>query len=458
MKPMGMADAVFYYSCTTGGSSDSFMLLVFESGDDSAPSIGRVIEHVAARAPRIPALNRCLREAPLGLEHPSWEASARPAQDHVRHHQLTGASWSDLENAVGRLLTTRVDPRDLPWLLHVITGVEHVPHVQGVATVVVLQISHALSDGVGTSKLLRALFTADPDDDAHIQFELDSHRPRTAPRLLTAILAAARAPHDLTKSRVDAWSARRAYRRHLVEGPGQTLRRSGAVPSTSLNGRIGQDRRVTIRPQPIDVLRRAPHTVTSSAVTATSVALQRYFDITGETVSGLAASVPVALPPSTEWSSSNRTIIGVVDMHADIDDLDRRAHAVAEDLRAERIRVLDEHILNMARADHLVPAPIVRTLVRRTARQPTRLSGEIGAQTNVVSVNRGPANLELCGSRSVFTAGFPYIDDGRGLTHGFFGLGDVVTTCTVSCPEAVPEPQFYADVLEQSVVDFGSPR
>ncbi|MGB2721749.1 MAG: hypothetical protein WBC54_18545 [Rhodococcus sp. (in: high G+C Gram-positive bacteria)] len=96
-----------------------------------------------------------------------------------------------------------------------------------------------------------------------------------------------------------------------------------------------------------------------------------------------------------------------------------------------------------------MPAPIVRFVQGRRFRRHDRSPSRVGAQTTVVSVDRGRADLELCGAVARFSAGFPFLEDGRCLNHGIFGLGTVATIAMVACPDAVPD----LDAYTQSLVD-----
>ena len=73
-------------------------------------------------------------------------------------HELDDNSWAGCLAAVNGLADDQLDPRVWPWRLHVFTPVDGIPTTPGAGTVAVLQIAHALADGVRSSALAALLF------------------------------------------------------------------------------------------------------------------------------------------------------------------------------------------------------------------------------------------------------------------------------------------------------------
>ncbi|CCQ14686.1 putative uncharacterized protein [Rhodococcus sp. AW25M09] len=442
MSRLDMKDAVYHFARDHGGSRDQFALLVFDSVDAPAPTFADVLAHVESRSPRIPGLGVRLRETLWGLDYPRWVRDDSPPRDHVVDHDLTEPSWDGVEAFIGELLSTRLDMRTLAWKLHVIRGARDAPLVQGAATLIVLQVGHALTDGSGVTRLLRALFV--PHGDPTIDTPLPGHTSpdstvRTALGVARGILFA---PVDLAISR---WEASRSLRAVLRTAMPPLL------PASSLNRAVGSSRAVRIVPLSAGEVRAVNSTVTVSALAAVGSSLRRYLSAVdssgGRDELGIAAMVPMALPPDCAWPSANRVVVGTVNLHVGIDNPEERPKHIARSLDRERTRVTGEPALRLARADERVPAPIVQFVQGRRFRRRIRNPEHVAGQTTVVSVNRGGADLELCGATARFTAGFPFLDDGRALTHGFFGLGDTVTVATVTCPEVMPSLGPYTQDL-----------
>ncbi|WP_253799199.1 wax ester/triacylglycerol synthase family O-acyltransferase [Nocardia amikacinitolerans] len=147
---------MFWLSART--RNDLFLLYSF--ADAGAPT-ETLRTAVAARSARIPALRVRLRETPGDLAYPSWVPCEYSADQFVEH-PLPRPDWAAVEAALGDLLGTGVDATVHPWKLHVFRGVAGAPMRASddeLATVVVLQMSHALADGRRAAGIARELFS-----------------------------------------------------------------------------------------------------------------------------------------------------------------------------------------------------------------------------------------------------------------------------------------------------------
>ncbi|WP_185756940.1 hypothetical protein [Nocardia bhagyanarayanae] len=157
MSSMAPQDAtMFWLSART--RNDLFLLYSF--ADTGAPT-ETLRTAVAARSARIPDLRVRLRETPGDLGYPSW-VSCEYSADQFVEHPLPRADWAAVEAALGDLLATGVDATLHPWKLHVFRGVAGAPMRDAddeLATVVVLQMSHALADGRRAAAIARELFS-----------------------------------------------------------------------------------------------------------------------------------------------------------------------------------------------------------------------------------------------------------------------------------------------------------
>ncbi|WP_237669151.1 wax ester/triacylglycerol synthase family O-acyltransferase, partial [Rhodococcus sp. BS-15] len=160
MDRLDIKDAIYHFARDRGDSRDQFSLTAFDSVDRAAPSFDEIVAHMEARAPLVPGLRLRLREAPLNLDYPRWVPDTSPLAERMSDHDLGGASWADFETLMGDLLRTRLDLREHSWHLYVVRGIGSAPLMQGPVTVVILQVGHALTDGLGVSKMVRALVRA----------------------------------------------------------------------------------------------------------------------------------------------------------------------------------------------------------------------------------------------------------------------------------------------------------
>ncbi|MGA9872024.1 MAG: WS/DGAT domain-containing protein, partial [Rhodococcus sp. (in: high G+C Gram-positive bacteria)] len=248
-----------------------------------------------------------------------------------------------------------------------------------------------------------------------------------------------------------------AYTRAHGGAPGTRATPRPAIPG---NADPTPQRVVHVVACPPATFRRGPFSVTTLALTAVGVATERFLAEFGlpapDTLNSL---VPMALPEDVPWPAANRIVNGTVDLHLEITDLAQRAEAIRLSLKAARRDVVDPHLLRWITAENRVPAPVFLAATRfQRSRAAVSHAVPQSVQSNltVVSVDRGDAELTLCGARALFTAGFPMLSAARSVSHGFYGLGDTLTVCIIACPDTFPAHARYADIVEQAVRDVAA--
>ncbi|MET8795326.1 wax ester/triacylglycerol synthase domain-containing protein [Nocardia sp. NPDC004568] len=442
MIPLAPPDATMYW-LSRRTRNDQFLLYCFA---ESTWENARLREAVGRRCAAIPELAVRLRPDPTGLSYPVWiPAEPDPAQ--FVTHRLDRPDWSELLAALGRLLGTGVDAGEHPWRLHVFRGIRDSPAPDPVVTVVVLQVSHALVDGRGASRIARALFTGSPGPGT-------TPGPRPLPRSGIAGRAGRAGlalPLDIARTLRRGLAAGRA-RTRLAEltAAGRVPPAAPGYPPGVLNV-PGEGSGHTVR---MLVCRTADfrmpgHSVTVVGLTVISLALQRYLRERGAAATALGAQVPMATPPRPGVRNNYRSL--GVDLAIGEEDPLRRAAAIAADLAARRERAVHP----LLDAQDAVTAALPALLLRRDVRNypidavPERITGH----TVVSSVDRGAADLRFGGAPVRFTAGFPAVGAVMHLTHGIHGLGDTVTLSLHADPAVVPDLDTYAALLRGAVRD-----
>ncbi|WP_280233156.1 WS/DGAT domain-containing protein [Nocardia cyriacigeorgica] len=247
----------------------------------------------------------------------------------------------------------------------------------------------------------------------------------------------------------------RAYRakRELAEltAAGDLPEAGGGFAPGVLNGpgEVG-GHRVRMIVCPAGELRVSGFSVTVVALTAVSMALERYLLGRGESADRLGAQVPMALTEPSAAHNNYRSL--GIDLFAGEPDPRRRAERIAADLAARRTRAAHPLLAVQDRVTAGLPAPILR---RDVDRYPIdTVPDSIAGHTVVSSVHRGPADLTFGSAPVLFTAGFPALGAVMHLTHGIHGLGDTVTISIHADPETVPELDEYADMVRTAVTAF----
>ena len=393
---MAAIDAQYYWM-SAKIPNDQFLLYAF---DGEPADFARAVEHVCQRARACPDLTMRVRER-SPLTYPQWVPSAVGPERVVRH-DLAAHDWRDCLAAAVALADHQLDVRRLPWRLHVFGPVLGIPGVPGPATVAVMQVAHALADGVGASAMAAWLFG------------------RAAPVSTPAPPSAGFLPRR-------AIDAARAHRR-LVRDTDAGLLAPGAGfrPLQSTNARPGGVRSVRTLVRRRSQL-RGP-TVTVAVLAAVSTALST---LLGEGADSLGAEVPMAKPGVPQAHNHFGNV--VVGLYPKL-GIDARVERIATDLANGRRRF--EHPATRAadRAFAAVPAALLRWGVAQfdADARPTQVAGN----TVVSSVNRGAADLSFGGARVALTAGYPALSPAMGLTHGVHGIGDTVAISVLAAESA----------------------
>ncbi|MBF6421908.1 hypothetical protein IU436_24785 [Nocardia farcinica] len=462
-------DAIMFW-LSRRSRNDLFLLYSF--ADRGRPT-AELRAALLTRARRIPDLAVRLREVPGDLNYPAWVPCAVLDSQIVEHRGV--ADWPGLESAVGELLGTGVDAAERPWRVHLFRGVGGAPGPAPdgeTATVVVLQISHALADGRRAAAIARELFGAGEDAAAGARWReghpgaAQADRPGAsggaasspaapapwAGDVVPAVLGALLLPVHIVRTVFRGYRAFRAQRA-LAESTA-----AGAVPPPTpgfapnpLNpAAVPTAHAVRMLVFAAAELRVPGRTVTVVVLTAVSVALSEYLAAQGHPVERLGAQVPMGSARNGKRLPRNNYRNLSIDLAVDEPELSARADRIAAALRAGRERA--GHPLTSAQ--DLVTAVTPAVFLHRDVRRwPLDLVPDsIAGHTVVSSVDRGPADLHF-GGPVRFTAGFPAIGSVMHLTHGVHGLGETVTVSIHADPAAVGDLDGYAAHLRAAVTE-----
>ncbi len=393
--------------------SDEFLLYGFAgSPGDLDAAMARIVD----RAHGCGELRLRLRDG-NPLTYPQWVVADTSPNQFVLH--AAGSSWPECLATVAGLSADQLDPRVMAWRLHIFPGVGEIPG-SGVGTVAVLQVAHALGDGLRSSALAAWLFG----------------RPTVVPRI------AAPEPFRGLRMSWRGFAAARAHRglvqdteagRVPPQADSRPALRSNALPEGLRSIRTVVRRRSRI-PGP---------TVTVGVLAAVSTALAAHLRESGDDPSLLGAEVPMA-KAGRRRAHNHFGNVGV-GLHPEL-SFDARIERIAEELEQRRRRAAHPAMAAANRASAAVPAPLLRWGVRKF--DPTLRSATVTGNTVVSSVNRGSADLRLGDSPVVVTAGFPALSPMMGVTHGVHGIGDTIAVSVHAAESAIGDIDSYVDRLD----------
>jgi len=430
-------DATYVLEADRGHHLDTLLFWVFDSGTGTPPTAAEITEHFRRRAGFWAPMNRRFVGVPGHLDHAYWVADDRPVEDRVVHDRRTGLDWQALIRVLEQLAATPLDVRATAWRIDVFHDVRNVPGTTTPGTVVVLRGNHSLITGPILNPLSEALF-GDRTEPVHFP-GLDPVVPRVN-RALAAARGITRAPRATV---------------HYLRTMGAALRDArtaaqGSAPPASLT-------RTVLNSEPGDrrtllVLRlgRAGSlptgfTVTALALTAMSVALERYLtDVAGQCPPDLTAFVTIAFADEVQAVGINSIDWADVALRPDIDSIRERAAAVLASL-VERREAASVRRLTDTNAIPSFLLPVELAAHRR--RVDARLGPRMHTMLTSIRIG-GDGPWALAGRPMLFGTLCPPLTSEATVTHGLIGLGDDLTLTVLTSPEIIRVPQRYAAHLE----------
>lgn len=395
--------------------NDQFLLYGFAG---AISDLGAALRRIGERARRCPELGLRIHERGP-LVYPEW-VSGEVAADQFAVHSVD--DWSDCLEAVTRLNDDQLDARVMTWRLHVFPSVASMPG-SGRGAVAVLQVAHALGDGIRASTLAAWLFGRD------------------------SWVAAVGAPPAFLGARLP-WRGYRAARAHrqLVRDTeaGLVASEAGSCPALRSNSRPDGTRGIRT------LIRRRSQlpgpTVTVGVLAAVATALSAHLRELGDNPSQLRAEVPMA--KTGERTSHNHFGNVGVRLHPDL-AVDERMTRIARDLERRRQRSAHPAMVAAGQAFEAMPAPLLRWGVAQF--DPTRRSPTVTGNTVVSSVNRGAADLVFGDAPVVLTAGYPGLSPMMGLVHGVHGIGDTIAISVHAAESAIGDIDAYVERLDAAL-------
>lgn len=396
--------------------SDQFLLYAF---DGCAADQHQALEEILLRARRCTDLGLRIDDAAF-WRHPAWVP--RPVtSEQIRVHDLAEPGWQHCLDAVSALTDDPLDAREATWRLHVFPRIEQISGA-GVGAVVVLQISHALADGVRASALAAYLLGRDTD----------------VPAVSGPSSSVATLPWR-------AWRSARLHRRLVHDTaaglvPPQAKSRPALRTNATPEGARHLHTLLCSRAQFTGV------TVTVAVLAAIAEALSGHLRDIGEDPTQLGAEIPMAKGgPRRAFNHFGN--VGV-DLFPDLDP-PARVRAIAAEMYARRRRGTHPAMRAESAAFAAVPAPVLRWGMGHF--DPNVRSPTVTGNTVVSSVNRGPKDVTYGGATVVLTAGFPSLSPMMGVTHGVHGIGDTVAVSVHAADSAIGDLDAYLDRLRHAL-------
>jgi diacylglycerol O-acyltransferase / wax synthase len=408
-------------------------------------------------------LARSFREkvvhVPFNLDHPYWiEDRDFDLEYHVRHIRLPEpGDWRQLCIQAARLHARPLDLTKPLWEFTVVEGLDAIPGLPVGSYAIISKVHHACIDGVSGVDLIEAIHDLEPEPEERLP-----SRPWSGEREPNPLELVMRAQvNNFTQPFRFAEVLARSVPVVGRLGQGMMERRfdrtNVAPPRTRFNRPVSAHRVFEGRSfdlAEVRAIKRAVEGATINDVILTIVggALREYLDAKHELPeSPLIAMAPISVRTADEKNAmGNRVAAMTVMLGTDIADPVERLQAVHE--AASQSKDMTNAIGAKLMTDYSQFIPSTTAALATRLYTEYGLADQFNLPFNCVVTNvPGPQIPLYCaGARLVTQFGLGPVFDGMGLIFPVFSYCGQIMISLTACREMVPDPEFFAECLQQS--------
>ncbi len=418
-----------------------------------APSHAEMRGMVASKLPQVARYRQVVRPVALIAGRPVWVDDEHfNLEYHLRRTALPEPGGeSELRRLVGRLMSQQLDRSRPLWEMWAVEGLEEGKWA------VISKVHHCMVDGVSAADLLTVMLDSEPVP-APLEDDLEAWSPRPAPGgpelLVRALADDLLSPYQLVQSLLSA--QQRAQRaRDTARGLLRMSTVLAPTPSTSLNGRLGPQRRWAWSRARLSDIKTVQHALggTVNDVVLASIAggFRELLISRGEDADRtIRTLVPVSVrSPSEHGEYNNRVSAIFAELPVSMDDPVGRLDSVRAqmaDLKSSKEAVAGEVLTSLG---GFAP-PMLLALGERLG---TRVSQR---NVNTVTTNvPGPQHpLYAAGRRMVEAVGYVPLGGHVRIGVAIFSYDGALTFGVTGDYDTAPDIDVLCEGIEHSLADL----
>ncbi len=462
MKQISNTDAVFFYADTPHTPSVVGGVSIYDPS--SAPGgkvrFMEILQYMRERLHLWEPFRQKLVRVPMDLDLPYLANDPDfDLEFHVRHIALPKpGDWKQLCILLARIYSRPLDMNRPMWEMYVIGGLDNIDNIPKGSFAVLIKIHHILTDGVSAIALMEAIHELDPEasrDKGTDSFDgTDESLPtdaalltRALPNLVQQPLTSIGHTSALIRGELKAGRSRRQER----------LLKSPSVPRTRFNEPVSVHRVFEGREYVLEDIRKFRKaingaTINDAAIAICAGAMRRYLLAKEELPkTSLVAMCPISVrTEGAEGDGGNQISDMAVAMGTDIEDPIARLQAI-------RIRTQDAKRMAAVRGPDLLShisgilSPALASATFRRAEGMKWISKMRPICNTFVSNVPGlPMDIFFAGAKLVAGYGMAPLGDGMGIFHAVTSHKNTLTISITACREHLPDPDFYAECIDQS--------
>ncbi len=400
-----------------------------------------------------------LVDVPFNLDFPYWvEDKDFDLEFHMRHIRLPEpGDWRQLCIQVARLHSRPLDLSKPLWEFTVVEGLDAIEWLPKGSYAIVSKIHHACIDGVSGSDITEVIhgLEAEPGpvpppgeawkgEDVPNPFEL----------MMRAQMNNMMQPFKWAEVMARALPAGARFQQGLMQ---QKFKVNADIPRTRFSGQVSSNKVFEGRNFPLAEVRAIKNAVPGATVndvilTVCGGALRKYLSHHDEVPKkSMVAMAPISVRSQDgKGALGNQVAAMTVALGTDIEDPVTRLISVHDAAASSKEMTNAIGAKLMTDFGEFVPS----TTAALAARMYTEmgLSRQMSTPFNCVVTNvPGPQfPLFSAGARLVTQFGLGPIFDGMGLIFPVFSYCGQITVSFNSCRDMIPDPEFFAECLEQS--------
>ncbi len=413
-------------------------------------------------------LSKTVRErlvrVPFDLDYPYWiEDPDFDLEYHVRHVALPEpGDWRQLCIQAARIFARPLDLTRPPWEFTIIEGIDGVEGVAKGSYAMVTKVHHAAIDGMSGIDLMEALHTltadAPPPDTP------DTWKPEKVPN--PAELLGKSYFNALTNPMKQLQAAAKAapgFAKALRGLAAKEFSVSGEMigPKTRFNKVISAHRVVEGRSVPLADIKAIRLAVPGAKVNDVFLAiiggaLRKYLQSKDDLPDkSLTAMAPISVRSEKEKGDmGNQVAAMIAPLGTHIADPMERLQFVHDQTKNSKAMTDAIGARNMTEVSKVSPALYMSLGAQLYTR--LGLANRMGPPftTVVTNVPGPPVPIYSAGARLESMMGLVCLTDGMGLAHVVQSYTDEATIAFTGCRELMPDPEFYAQCIEDSFTEM----
>ena len=398
---------------------------------------------------------------PLNLDHPYWINDPEfNIEYHVRHMALPQpGDWRQLCILAARLFARPLDLTKPLWEFNVIEGLDNVPGVPKGSYALMTKVHHAAIDGVSGMEMTAAVNSLHPDDPPPEGEKKWS--PEAVPSAASLIARAygnnLRQPMKFADVVVRSVPALAQTAAGLGRGDFKRPAGGARVPRTRFNGTLSAHRVFEGRVFELDEVRDIKSrfqgaTINDAILSIVGGGMRKYLESKNELPDDtLIAMAPISVRTAGEKRDMGNQVSAMsVQLGTHVPDPLSRLEYTHESARNSKEFTNAIGARQLADYSKFIPAALTGLAARLYTG--LGLANSINPMFNCVVTNvPGPqVPLYSTGARMVNQFGMGPIVDGMGLIHPVLSYCGKITVSFTSDREMIPDPEFYADCIQES--------